>query len=504
MTTNSYWVETQDLPSFESVSGNLSADVAVVGAGITGITAAMLLKRAGLKVVLLERDRCGGVDTSFTSGHLTQVTDLRLSPLVYRFGREVAQSVWEAGGAALDVMNSNHAAAAEAAGFRWVPAFLFHSPEQGLIATEDLREDAEAARAMDISVLWRDSAPPFGGPALQFPHQGLFHPRRYLNGLLASLPGDGCEVFEHSEVTQWDPSSETLSAGGHSIRVPWVVLATQTPQIGSTPLPQAAILESKLARYSTYVISGEVGHDVIPEGLYWDTAEPYHYLRVERGPKANRLILGGEDHKTGQKSDPSEAYRSLSRLFHTWFPTGELHHRWSGQVVETNDGLPYIGLLAERLFVATGFSGNGLTFGTLAGLMAVDQILGVNNPWIDLFSPNRIHWKGGTWSFVRENKDYPFYLIRDRLTPAPSDSVTELPRGEGRLISVEGHKVAAYRSLDGEITLCSPVCPHLKCIVRWNPTEQTWDCPCHGSRFQATGEVMSGPAQAPLQRLPLV
>ena len=182
-------------------------------------------------------------------------------------------------------------------------------------------------------------------------------------------------------------------------------------------------------------------------------------------------------------------------------PMAEVQHRWLGQVIETNDGLPFIGESDAQQFVATGFCGNGFTLGTLSAVMARDRYLGRKNPWFDLFAVDRRKFHGGTWRYVTENLDYPYYMVRDRLARAESGSADDLKIGEGKVLKLDGKKTAAYRSEDGKLHLHSPVCTHLKCIVRWNEADKTWDCPCHGSRFKPTGEVLSGPAEAPLERL---
>jgi Rieske Fe-S protein len=168
-------------------------------------------------------------------------------------------------------------------------------------------------------------------------------------------------------------------------------------------------------------------------------------------------------------------------------------------VIETNDGLPYMGETAERQFVSTGYAGNGMTFGTIGALLAHDAALGRENPWADLFSVNRKKVIGGAWDYIRENLDYPFYMVRDRLASAEADSTRAVKRGEGKIVRIDGQKVACYRDDDGELSTLSPVCTHMGCLVRWNDAESTWDCPCHGSRFKATGEVMAGPAESPLE-----
>ena len=233
----------------------------------------------------------------------------------------------------------------------------------------------------------------------------------------------------------------------------------------------------------------------------WDTADPYHYLRVDKHRGFDYAIFGGEDHKTGQIKNTAEAYKRLKRTFLQLIPNAQIDHQWSGQVIETQDGLPYIGETAERQFAATGFGGNGMTFGTLGAMMAVDAFLKRKNPWADLFNVHRNKIFGGTWKYLSENKDYPYYMVRNWLGGAESKSLRSVKLDQGKIIQLNGHKVAAYRNASGKISLYSPVCTHLGCIIEWNGAERTWDCPCHGSRFARTGEVLSGPAEKPLAKI---
>jgi Rieske Fe-S protein len=239
----------------------------------------------------------------------------------------------------------------------------------------------------------------------------------------------------------------------------------------------------------------------LPEALFWDTGTPYHYLRVDHRRGFDYAIFGGQDHKTGQETDTEAAYDRLQRELLKLLPKATPDRRWSGQVVETNDGLPFIGETAEGQFIATGFAGNGMTFGTLSAMMATDAVLGRKNPWAELFAPQRKKLLGGTWNYLKENKDYPYYLLRNWIGGAEGKSIKALKRNHGKILNLDGRKVAAYRDEHGHVTLCSPVCTHLKCIVAWNEAEQTWDCPCHGSRFKPTGEVMSGPAERDLEKI---
>jgi Rieske Fe-S protein len=213
------------------------------------------------------------------------------------------------------------------------------------------------------------------------------------------------------------------------------------------------------------------------------------------------IIVGGEDHKTGQADNTASCYERLERTLKTIAPAADVTHRWSGQVIETPDGLPYIGRSADHQYIATGFAGNGMTFGTLGAMIIADAILGRRNPWAELFEPGRAAVRRGAWEYVKENADYPYYLIRDRFAGGEGRSTRTVRRGEGKVIERNGSKVAVYRDRSGETTLRSATCTHMGCIVGWNDAERTWDCPCHGSRFKPNGEVISGPAESPLAKI---
>jgi len=248
-------------------------------------------------------------------------------------------------------------------------------------------------------------------------------------------------------------------------------------------------------------VGAKVPQGSIPQALFWDTDDPYYYLRIDGHRGFDYAICGGEDHKTGQESDTEQRYHRLEELMRKLIPSAAVDHHWSGQVIETNDALPLIGETAEKQFVATGFSGNGMTFGTLGAMMCLDAFLGRKNPWQELFDVHRKKIRGGTWDYLKENKDYPYYLLRDWLAKSEGKSLRIVKKGQGKILNLNGKKVAASRDENGQVFLCSPVCTHMGCIVAWNGAEKTWDCPCHGSRFKATGDVISGPAETPLEKI---
>jgi Rieske Fe-S protein len=289
---------------------------------------------------------------------------------------------------------------------------------------------------------------------------------------------------------------------GSRVACKYVVIATHTPLRGHSGMMAAILLQTKLYLYTSYVVGGRIPRGVVPDALFWDTSDPYYYLRVDHRDDHDYVIFGGCDHKTGQETDTVNVYLRLETMLRRLLPAVVIDRHWSGQVVETPDGLPYIGETAEDQFAATGFAGQGMTFGTLGGMMAADAFLKRGNPWTELFSPGRKAIRAGKLDYAKENADYPYYLLRGWLDRhGEEDSLNAVGRGEGKILSLDHQRVAAYRDDEGQVTLLSPVCTHLRCIVRWNGSEKTWDCPCHGSRFKATGEVIAGPAEEDLRKI---
>jgi glycine/D-amino acid oxidase-like deaminating enzyme/nitrite reductase/ring-hydroxylating ferredoxin subunit len=503
MNTDSYWQTSAKLPEFPSLTNDLEVDVVIIGAGLTGITAAHLLKRAGAKVALIERARCAGADTGHTTAHLTYVTDYRLNRLVKTFGRDGAKAFWEAGSAAIDQIHDIAKETAKDSEFKWVSGYLHASlKETDKKDRESLEEDAQLAKELGFNAEFLEMVPYANLPGVQFKSQAKFHPYKYLASLLQTIPGDGSYVFENTEASEIEEKPLAVHAGKFKIKCSYLMIATHTPLLGKTGMLKGTLFQSKLALYTSYVLGAKLPAGTLPEALFWDTTDPYYYSRVDHRGNHDYIIFGGEDVKTGQEDDPEKVFGRLRERLQKMLPQAEVQHRWLGQVVETNDGLPFIGENEGQQFVATGFCGNGFTLGTLSAVMVRDRYLGRKNPWFDLFAVNRSKFHGGTWRYLKENADYPYYMVRDRLARAEGKSLDDLKFGEGKILNLDGKKVAAYRSEDGKVSLCSPVCTHLKCIVHWNDADKTWDCPCHGSRFKPEGEVFSGPAEDPLEKIP--
>ncbi len=492
------WTGSADFPRFGKLDRDLDADVVIVGAGITGLTTAYLLATAGRFVVVLDRARCAEIDTGHTTAHVTMVTDHRLTDLESRFGRSHAQAVWDAGLAAMMQIDSIVRNQDIDCSFEWVNGYL-HAPDGEKSNADQLRAEAALANDLGFDATFVADVPFVTGPGIRFDNQFRFDPRQYLAGLAKAIVQQGGSIFENSNADEFYDDPPGVRSNDHVVRCQDLVIATHNPLVGNAGMTSATFFQTKLALYTSYVVAGRVGNGVIPDALYWDTGDPYRYLRLERQGDKTFVIYGGEDHKTGQEIDTTACYERLEQALREKIPNVKFTHRWSGQVIETPDGLPYIGKVTDHQYAATGFGGNGMTFGTLAAMMMTDAIGGVKNPWIDLFDINRKALGRGLWEYLKENTDYPYYMLRDRFAGADGRSVRAVKRGEGKIIERNGKKVAASRDEKGRLTVLDATCTHMGCVVAWNPAERTWDCPCHGSRFTAQGAVISGPAETPLE-----
>jgi glycine/D-amino acid oxidase-like deaminating enzyme/nitrite reductase/ring-hydroxylating ferredoxin subunit len=473
-------------------------DVVIVGGGMTGLMAAYFAVAAGKNVCVLERDRIAQGDSGHTTAHLTGLMDERLRQLVKRFGESGASLAWFAGFYAIEAIAKIVEDEDIACDFQRVDGYLHESLIGKGDDAQELREEVECAQQLGFEVDFVDSAPIVHKPALRLRNQAIFHPTKFLAGLAGAIIRRGGRIFEHSEVKTVEHEPIEVQVNNVKVTCDQIVIATHVPIIGKASLASATLFQTKLIPRSSYVISGTLPAKSLQPVSLWDTSDPYFYLRIDALPTYDRVIFGGMDHKTGQIADTKRLFTELENTLRRFIPQVSLDHRWSGQIIETTDGLPYIGEFTKGQFIATGFNGNGITFGAIAGIMLHDHLLGRENPWKDLFAVDRSALRGDLWEYIKSNFDYPYYMAADRLKLPTKPNREPSRNGEGCVISSNVDKIACAKDRHGKIHRVSAVCPHLGCIVHWNNAEQTWDCPCHGSRFQPSGEVISGPAETPL------
>jgi glycine/D-amino acid oxidase-like deaminating enzyme/nitrite reductase/ring-hydroxylating ferredoxin subunit len=495
--TTSVWMSESDMREPPALDQDLETDVCVVGAGIAGLTTAYELAGSGQQVVVLDDGPVGGGETGRTTAHLASALDDRYHEIASQHGEEAARLAAQSHTAAIDAIERIVAETGADCDFERLDGYLFAPPEA---SSEILDEELEAARRAGLDVERVARAPIDGfdtGPALRFSRQAQFHPLRYLGAMAGRFEGRGGRLFKaHAvEFAGGSPARVETASGRVVTARKAIVVAT------NTPVNDRVVMHTKQAPYRTYVIGLRVPKGAVTRALFWDTEDPYHYVRlVASDGVAERLIVGGEDHRTGQADDGEQRFARLEAWTRQRFPAAQtVDYRWSGQVMEPVDSLAFIGRNPgdeDNVFIATGDSGNGLTHGTIAGLLLRDLILGRQNRWETIYDPSRKTLRA-LGSFARENLESQVGYA-GWVTGGEIDSEDQIAPGEGAVLRRGLGKIAAYRELSGRLIERSAVCPHLGCIVGWNHTEKTWDCPCHGSRFAPDGHVVNGPARSDL------
>jgi glycine/D-amino acid oxidase-like deaminating enzyme/nitrite reductase/ring-hydroxylating ferredoxin subunit len=489
--TKPLWTDVRDPARNRKSPKKLEANVCVVGAGIAGLSVAYLLAREGKSVIVLDEGKVGSGQTERTSAHLASAIDDRFVEMEKLHGEEGSRVCYQSHAKAIDTIEQITREEKIDCEFKRLDAFLFSIPSDPPDFLEKELAAAQRAGFGDAQITKHAL-----GRCIRFPRQARFHPLKYLYGLEEACKKLGVKFYVGSRVR--DVSGGDTSKN-EPVRIQYVggemtadaaVVCTNTP----APINDWMGIYLKQASYRTYVIACEIPKGAVEDALYWDTADPYHYARIEPLEDHDLLIVGGEDHKTGQFEKDAAPFMRLLAWAKEKFPmVGEEKYRWSGQVQEPDDGVAFIGRALtkkENVYVCTGDSGMGLTHGTIAGLLITDQILGRPNPWEKLYDPSR---KQTNRDFVKENANAMAQYL-DLLRGGEISDVKQIPAGEGRVMREGLHKLAVYRDEAGKIFKHSAVCTHLQCIVQWNHVEKTWDCPCHGSRFDPQGKVLMGPA----------
>ncbi|MEO7649518.1 MAG: FAD-dependent oxidoreductase [Bryobacteraceae bacterium] len=501
--TQSLWMRQEDVPRFEPLQGNLQTDVCVVGTGIAGLTTAYLLAREGRSVVMLEAGALAAGESSRTTAHLSFALDDRFYELETLFGQDGARKAYESHARAVELIEEIVTGEKIDCEFTRLDGYLFAPPADN--TNELSREYAAATRAgLRVEQLEQTPLKTFNtGPCLRFADQAQFNPLRYLAALARKITELGSKIYTHTRVEKVTggetPSVETKR--GDRVRASAVVLAT------NTPIHDNLTIHARQAPYRTYAIGASIPWDAIPRALYWDTLDPYHYVRLQSSstpasPKGNDiLIVGGEDHRQAFAKDERSHFEWLEQWTRKNFPVKDVKYRWSGMVCEPADSLAFIGRdnSEKNVFIATGDSGHGMTHGTIAGMLLTDLIQGRPNQWEKLYDPSRVTARA-TLDYISDNAQV-LSSLADWVTPGDVASAEDIAPGCGALVRKGLEKRAVYRNHYGSFFELSAVCPHLGCIVAWNQAEESWDCPCHGSRFDPYGKMLRGPATEDLKHI---
>lgn len=493
----SLWIDTTPATNYPALHGDIDADVAIVGGGITGITAAYLLSKAGKSVVLVDKGRIAMSETGHTTAHIIESTDADYGDLIKEHGEEGARANTEAIRSAIALIRSLVDELAIDCGFKPVDGYLYAEEEED---REYLQREGEALRRAAVETEWVDRVPvPFatvGG--LRFRDQYVFHIRQYLLPIAEAAMKHGARIFENSLIDDVQSAEKDgrclVKSEAGRIRARHMLLATHVP------INDRGTIWAKMHVTRTYVVAAPIEPGAVTDALFWDTAYPYHYTRLLDTGKGLFLIAGGEDRDVGKEGNDEERYQALEEYCRSHFGVTTFSHRWSGQINEPADMLPFIGESShgKNVWMSTGYSGTGMTYGTLSAMLLADFALERENRFAKLYDPSRKTVSSVLEKVVTKAVELPKRMIEKMTHPdVEAVSVAEVREGEGKIVSAGGTKYAVSR-IDGELRALDPTCTHMGCTVAWNAAEKSWDCPCHGSRFNSRGDVLNGPATAPL------
>lgn len=471
-------------------------DVVVVGGGITGMAVAHAVAESGLKCLVMEAHQIGFGTTGGTTAHVNTLLETPYQKIASSFSQQAAGMVARAVQDAINLLRKNVNNLRIDCDLAIVPAYVYSSDQEQTDTLESwvgycnkLGVEAEFYEAEDFMFPYQRMA--------RFPGQVRFHPLKYIFGLAADIEKNGGVILQYCRVEDVESHDEIFEVRSNlgPVLAKKVVYATHTP-------PHVNVLHTLLAPYRSYVIAFELEKAEIPDIMIYDMDEPYRYYRIHDAHGRRIVIAGGEDHKTGDIENTTEPYRALDAHIRKHFPVKEVLFRWSSQYYESADGLAYIGELpgqSDHVYVATGFGGNGMIYSHIAAIVLKDIIINGHSEYGEIFSSKRVKPLASAGSFAKENADVAKELVSGHLPKEKIEALMDLAAGEGRLGEFEGKKMGLYRDNSGNIYAVNPVCPHMKCVVKWNSTEKSWDCPCHGSRFSFTGELLTGPATRDLE-----
>jgi glycine/D-amino acid oxidase-like deaminating enzyme/nitrite reductase/ring-hydroxylating ferredoxin subunit len=465
--------------NYPVLSENVSADVVIVGAGITGLTLAYLLSQQGRNTVVLEAGAISGSATAKSSAQLTVQTDYSFQKTYSHYNPETLKLVASSRVEAIDLIES--ISAFFDCNFKRVSSFYYSETNAG-----EIEEEYKYARMIGLDVQIRDeiTLPLKIKKALEFKHDAIFNPVKYLYGLAAYITkNNNCKIYENSRVIETTAAKIVKTATG-SVKANHIVFATHYPVFFN-------IHQTLAYPYRSYVIAARV-NNILTDDSFWDTSDPYYYMRSYSAEGKSWLILGGADHKTGHTRP--DAYKTLENYLQKHFYPISVDYRWSNQYYEPADGLPYIGKnVTGDEYIATGYSGVGLVYGTVAAMVLNNEISGIKNSYAEIYKARRLNILPSAGKFIKENVNVAAHYMKDLFLDEDLRA-DDLITGQGKVIKKGGKHYAIAKNDEDEVFAVSAVCPHLKCLVQWNTLDKTWDCPCHGSRFTIEGKIITGPA----------
>ena len=492
----SFWIGSTPDTDYPMLAEDVSVDVAVIGGGIAGITAAYLLQQEGRSVAVLEADRIVRGVTGYTTAKISSSQGLIYAKLAKSFGEEGARIYGESNEAALAKIAELVGTLGIDCDFERQDNYVYTESDSEV---ESIREEAELAARLGLPAEFVTDSPlpyPIEG-AVRFTNQAQFHPRKYLLALADRISHAGGFIYENTkalDVEEGEPCRVETDRG--TLTASDVIVATNMPFL------DRGLFFTKVYPMRSYAVAGYVSDGMVAsEGMHISVESPTRSTRLLRDGDRSLLMLGGEGHKTGQEADTEDRYRRLETDARARFGLKSIDYRWSTQDCVSIDDVPYIGRYtrhSDHLFTATGFRKWGMTNGTLGAMLLTDRIAGRENRWASFYDSKRLDVMQSAPEFVKENLNVAQHWFGDRIT-TPGEALEHVPAGEGTVIRREGRAIAVYKEPDGTLRGLSAICTHLACTVHWNNAEKSWDCPCHGSRFDLEGKVIQGPATEPLE-----
>lgn len=494
--TKSLWeAATGETAGFPSLSEDIKVDVAIIGAGITGISTAYNLAMQGKKVAVLESGKVGMGTTGSSTGNLYVPTG-QFHTILSKHGEDVLADVAMSRAAALAFIEDRINEFSIECGFRRVSWNYF---SHGKTASKEIENEFEAVKSAGLNI--RDTPPasfPFGMSAIiRVDHQAQFNPLQYVRQLAGAISGGNCRIYENTKVTsikEYDPCY--LETTGGVVKAEKVVQATHTPK-------GIYMAHAQMEVYREYAVAARITENIPLQGIYWvlDGRDKYS-IRTWSDISGDYIVALGDSRKVGTRVLTEESFLKIEAFLRDNFKVDGISHLWAAQNYSPADYLPYIGTspMEANVYIATGFSADGLIYGTVASMIICDLITGRENAWAKTFDPKRFNPKASAAKTIKENIDVTAHLVKDYIFRGNEEELAGISPDEGRIVELRNDKAAAYMDQSGHLHLVSAKCTHMGCIVHWNSGEKSWDCPCHGSRFSVDGELIEGPAFSDLSK----
>lgn len=493
--TRSLWKAKAEKTNYPALEGNITVDVAIVGGGITGITTAYLLAKEGKKVAVLESHKLAGGTTGDSTGNLYAMVDKRLHHIQSKWDEKTARSVAESRTAAVNLVEDLVKEHDIQCDFRRVPWFLFSETNK---KDETIEKEIAAAKdyGLEVEELHELPLPVKVSTAIKVEGQAQFNPAAFVRGLAKKIDSAHCQIYENTNVHHIEKGeNQVLSTQRGTVTAKKVILATHSPK-------GFYAVQTAIYPHREYAIAAKLNSGDYPEGIYWDTEAKFHTsMRSYKNHTGNYMLVLGGHHKVGQDDHYERFFEKLEQHARKLFDVSNIEYKWSAQHYKPADGLPYIGESSDdNIYFATGFSTDGLTYGVLSAMIFNDLLNDRKNQWADLYKAKRFTPVKSAKNFIKENINVARQYLDILPGKAEAEGFSEVKLGEGKVVEIDKEKFAVYKDETGKLHCLSAVCTHLGCIVDWNDAERSWDCPCHGSRFEVTGDVIEGPAFSPLEK----